>query len=119
MAKAEPPPPYRAYAAIAGTFAGGLAAAGVLGRLLDHDPQCQNALDLVVLSAASFKAARTLARDEVTSFLREPFTEGTAHEGAEEPVRSGDLNQAIGELITCSRCAGTWVAAGLATTQIL
>src|SRR5438105_2543431 len=101
------------------TFAGGLAAAGGLSKLLDHDPQCQTVLDLVVLSAASFKAARTLARDEVTSFLREPFTIETAHEGGEEPVRSGDLNQAIGELITCSRCAGTWVAAGLATTQIL
>ena len=74
---------------------------------------------LVVLSAASFKASRTLARDEVTSFLREPFTEETAHEGGEEPVKTGDLNQAIGELITCSRCIGTWVAAGLAATQIL
>jgi hypothetical protein len=31
-----------------------------------------------VLSAASFKAARTLARDEVTSFIREPFVRGQA-----------------------------------------
>jgi len=112
-------PPYRAYVAIMGTFAGGLAAAGAISRLPDHDPQCQTALDFVVLAAASFKASRTLARDEVTSFLREPFTQETAHEGAEEPVRSGDLYQAIGELITCSRCVGTWAAAGLATTQIL
>ncbi len=29
------------------------------------------------------------------------------------------MEQAIGELVTCSRCAGTWVAAGLAATQIL
>jgi hypothetical protein len=119
MANAEPPPPYRAYAAIVGTFAGGLAAAGALGRLLDRDPQCQTALDLVVLSAATFKAARTLARDEVTSFLREPFVRGHAHEGDEEPVESGDLQQAIGELVTCSRCVGTWAAAGLAATQVL
>jgi hypothetical protein len=102
-----------------GTFAGGLAAAGVLGRLLDRDPQCQTALDLVVLSAATFKAARTLARDEVTSFLREPFVRGHAHDGDEEPVESGDLNQAIGELVTCSRCVGTWAAAGLAATHVL
>jgi len=119
MANAEPPPPYRAYAAIVGTFAGGLAAAGALGRLLDRDPQCQTALDLVVLSAATFKAARTLARDEVTSFLREPFVRGHAHEGDEEPVESGDLQQAVGELVTCSRCVGTWAAAGLAATQVL
>jgi hypothetical protein len=112
-------PPYGAYAAITGAFAGGLALAGVLGRMLDRDPQCQTPLDLVVLSAATFKAARTLARDEVTSFLREPFVEGRAHQGGEEPVETGDLQQAIGELITCSRCAGTWAAAGLASVQVL
>jgi hypothetical protein len=72
-----------------------------------------------VLAAASFKAARTLARDEVTSFLREPFVAGEAHEGGEEPLETGDLRQAIGELVTCSRCGGTWAAAALATTQIL
>jgi Protein of unknown function (DUF1360) len=112
-------PPYGAYAAITGSFAGGLAFAGGLGRLLGRDPQCQTALDLTVLAAATFKAARTLARDEVTSFLREPFVRGHAHEGGEEPVETGDLQQAIGELVTCSRCVGTWVAAGLAATQVL
>jgi hypothetical protein len=119
MATDDPKPPYVAYAGIVGTFAGGLAAAGMLGRLLDRDPQCQTTLDLVVLSAASFKAARTLSHDEVTSFLRDPFVRGRAHEGGEEPVETGDLSQAIGELVTCSRCVGTWVAACLATTQVL
>ena len=112
-------PPYEAYAAIMGVFAGGLAAAGALSRLLDRDPQCQNALDLTVLAAATFKAARTLARDEVTSFIREPFVRGHAHEGGEEPVRTGDWQQAIGELVTCSRCVGTLAAAAFVTTQIL
>ena len=111
--------PYGAYAAIMGAFAGGLALAGVLARALDRDPQEHTALDLVALGAATFKASRTLSHDEVTSFLREPFVEGSAHEGGEEPVATGDLQQAIGELVTCSRCIGTWVAAGLATTQIL
>jgi Protein of unknown function (DUF1360) len=55
----------------------------------------------------------------VTSFLREPFVEGEAHEGDEDPVQSGDLRQAIGELVTCSRCGGTWAAAGLAISQIV
>jgi hypothetical protein len=72
-----------------------------------------------VLAAASFKAARTISSDEVTSFIRAPFVEGEAHEGGEEPVASGDLHQAIGELVTCSRCIGTWVAAGLSTTQMI
>jgi Protein of unknown function (DUF1360) len=112
-------PPYGAYAAIMGAFAGGLAVAGVVARALDRDPQEHTALDLLALGAATFKTARTLSHDEVTSFLREPFVEGSAHEGGEEPVATGDLQQAIGELVTCSRCIGTWVAAGLATTQIL
>ena len=111
--------PYGAYAAIMGAFAGGLALAGVVARALDRDPQEHTALDLVALGAATFKVSRTLSHDEVTSFLREPFVEGFAHEGGEEPVATGDLQQAIGELVTCSRCIGTWVAAGLATTQIL
>jgi hypothetical protein len=112
-------PPYGAYATIMGAFAGGLAAAGGLARILDRNPACQTPLDLVVLSAASFKASRTLARDEVTSFIREPFVRGEAHSGeGEEPVEGG-MHQAIGELVTCSRCVGTWAAAGLAVTQIL
>jgi hypothetical protein len=112
-------PPYGAYATIVGTFVGGLGVAGVAARAFDRDPACQTALDYLILSAASFKAARTLARDEVTSFLREPFVQGEAHEGGEDPVESGDLRQAIGELVTCSRCGGTWAAAGLAVSQIL
>ena len=112
-------PPYRAYATIMGAFAAGLGAAGGLARALGRDPACQTPLDLVVLSGASFKASRTLARDEVTSFLREPFVRGLAHSGeGEEPV-AGGMHQAIGELVTCSRCVGTWAAAGLAVTQIL
>src|SRR5689334_18617715 len=101
-------PPHRAYAAIMGTFVGGLTLAGVLGRLLDRDPREHDALDLTVLGLATFKAARTISRDEVTSFIREPFVEGEAHEGAEDPIESGDMRQAIGELVTCSRCIGTW-----------
>lgn len=114
----EQPKPYGSYAAIAATFGGLLAAAGVLGRALDRDPQRQDWLDLAVLSAATFKATRTLARDEVTSFIRRPFVRGDAPSGDEEPVQGG-MHQAIGELVTCTRCAGTWAAAGLASAQIL
>jgi hypothetical protein len=101
------------------TFVGGLAAAGGIAKLLDRDPREHTPLDLVLLGLATFKASRTVARDEVTSFLREPFVEGRAREGAEDPVETGDLRQAVGELVTCSRCIGTWIAAGLAGTQII
>jgi hypothetical protein len=118
MVSARERPPYEAYAAIMGVFAGGLAAAGAAARALDRDPQCHTALDFAVLSAAAFKAARTLSHDQVTSFIRQPFVRGQAHGGDEEPVEGG-MEQAIGELVTCSRCVGTWVAAGLAVTQVV
>jgi Protein of unknown function (DUF1360) len=111
-------PPYGSYAAIMGTFAGLLATAGAAGRLVGRDPQCQTSLDFAVLAAASFKAARTFSHDEVTSFIRQPFVRGQAHSGDEEPVVGG-VEQAIGELVTCTRCIGTWAAAALASTQIL
>jgi len=112
-------PPYRSYAVIMGGFAAGLAGAGAIPRRSARTPPCQSALDLVVLSLATFKAARTLANDEVTSSLRQPFVKGRAHEGEDEEPVEGGMEQAIGELVTCSRCVGTWAAAGLAFTQIL
>ena len=116
----EKRPPYRSYAAITGVFGVGLAGAGALARRLDRNPACQTMLDLAVLSLASFKAARTLAKDPVTSFVREPFVEGEAHKGSDEhPVQGGGMEQAIAELVTCSRCVGTWAATGLAVSQIL
>ena len=119
MATATKSPPHGSYAVIAGAFVGGLAAAGGVANALGRDPRENSTLDLAVLGLASFKAARTIARDEVTSFIRDPFVEGDAHEGGEDPVATGDMRQAIGELVTCSRCVGTWVAAGLGTTQII
>ena len=112
-------PPYEAYAAIAASFAGVLATAGALGRLLDRDPQCQTPLDFAILALASFKAARTLAHDRVSAPMRAPFVEGEADTEDEVPIRSGGMQQAIGELVTCTRCVGTWAAAGLASTQIV
>jgi hypothetical protein len=102
--------PYRAYAAIMATFGGALAAAGVIAKLLDRDPYETTALDLAALSLATFKAARTIARDPVTSWIRDPL---------EEDADDGSFEQALAELVTCSRCVGTWVAAGLGSTQII
>jgi hypothetical protein len=103
-------PPYEAYAAIAGTFVAGL---GVVAALARRSPPA-SALDLVALSAATFKASRTLSRERVASFVREPFVEGKE----ERPAGEG-IQRALGELVTCTRCVGTWSAATLASTQML
>ena len=108
-------PPYGAYAAIVGTFFTGLAGVAAVSRRAPAG----GALDLFALSAATFKVARTLSRERVTSFVRQPFVEGQAEAGeGEEPAGDG-LRRALGELVTCTRCVGTWSAAGLASTQLL
>src|SRR3954469_7232369 len=119
MTSTQQSPPHTAYATIMGVFVGGLAVAGALARSLGRDPRENTTLDLAILGMATFKAARTITRDEVTSFIREPFVEGEAHAGREQAIETGDMRQAIGELVTCSRCIGTWAAAGLAATQIV
>ena len=91
------PPPYEAYAVIAGTFLAGL---GVVSALARRSPPAR-ALDLIALSAATFKASRTLSHERVASFVREPFVEGKE----ERPAGEG-LQRALGELVTCSRVRG-------------
>ena len=79
-----------------------------------------SATDLALLGLATFKASRTVARDKVSSFVREPFVEGEAYDGEDEtPTHETELKQALGELVTCTRCVGTWLGAGLASMQIL
>ena len=97
----------------------GLAGVAGLTTLLGRRPEAFSSLDLAVLAAATFKASRTITSDEVTSFIRDPFVQGEAHEGKEEPIEDGGPRQAIGELLTCSRCIGAWTAAGLVSAQTL
>jgi uncharacterized protein DUF1360 len=108
-------PPYEAYAAIVAAFFGGLGAIGASGR----STRPPRALDLAVLCAATFKASRTLSRERIASFLRQPFVEGNAYAGEKERPAGRGLQRAIGELVTCTRCVGTWTAAGLASTQVV
>ena len=51
--------------------------------------------------------------------MRAPFVEGEAHSGKGERPAGEGMQRAIGELVTCSRCVGTWAAAGLTATQVL
>jgi hypothetical protein len=105
-------PPYEAYATLVGAFALGLALAS---RASDPEQELR-AVDIVSLGLATFKAARTVSRDKVTSFLREPFVEEEAWEGGDEHPAGEGMRRAVGELVTCTRCVGTWVAAGLAAS---
>ena len=111
----EPRPPYQAYAAIAGAFFGGLATVAALSRR----PPPSSALEFAALAAATFKVSRTLSRERVGSFVRQPFVEGDADTGEDEQPAGTGFQRAIGELVTCPRCLGTWSAAALVSTEML
>lgn len=114
----DPDPPYASYAGLVLTLITGLVAVNELAKRAGRPPVELSAFDLVALGGATFKAARTLTDDEVTSFVRAPFVDRAYDGEDEEPVGEG-LRQAIGELVTCSRCIGMWAAGGLAATQLL
>ena len=113
MTTEVPKPPYSTYAALVGVFGLGMSGLAAIASLRGRRPEHLRPLALAVVSAATFKAARMVAHDEVLSFLREPFVEGEAHEGDEKPIEDGGARQALGELLTCSRCIGIWAAAGV------
>src|SRR4051812_30611335 len=105
-----------------GTLTASLAAAvKVFGRPVPARPAFA---DVVLLSIATHKLSRLLAKDAVTSPLRAPFTRYAEAAGAAElneevrdqgsPIRHG-----IGELVTCPFCLAVWVATGLVGGLVL
>ena len=80
--------------------------------------------DVVLLSLATHKLSRLLAKDSVTSPLRAPFTRYAEPAGAaelNEEVRDHEssLKHGIGELVTCPFCLAVWVATGLTGGLVL
>ena len=64
---------------------------------------------------ATQKLSRVITKDKVTAAFRAPFTEVEGKGGAgelEEHGRGHGLRRAIGDLITCPFCLGTWIASG-------
>jgi hypothetical protein len=93
---------------ILGTFA---------GRVVKRDADVTvRPFDLVMLGLSSFRIGRMIAFEGVAAPLREPFTEtrvdATGAGQTVVPVGRGP-RRALGELMSCPICLGTWVAAGL------
>jgi hypothetical protein len=107
--------PLGGYATLMGAFAvsvGGFSAwMRASGRRL---PERVDAGDLALMTLATHKASRLLAKDRVTSTVRAPFTrfDGDAGPGeVSEKARGHGLRRAVGELIICPYCVGLWIAA--------
>jgi Protein of unknown function (DUF1360) len=72
--------------------------------------------DAALLTVATFRLARRIAKDPVTAPVRAPFVrfEGpSGHAEVAEAVREhGGLKHAVGELLTCPFCLAQWVGTG-------
>ncbi|MBW6432227.1 DUF1360 domain-containing protein [Actinoplanes hulinensis] len=105
-----------------GAMTGVLAAAAKLsGRPIPERPAMS---DVALLSIATHKLSRLVAKDAVTSPLRAPFTRYAEPAGAaelNEEVRDegSSVRHGIGELITCPFCLAVWVATGLTGGLVL
>ncbi|MBV9485292.1 MAG: DUF1360 domain-containing protein [Frankiaceae bacterium] len=79
-------------------------------------PERVDLRDLALMSVATFRIARLIAKDPVSSPFRAPFThfEGQSGEAeVKEEVIGHGPQKAIGELVTCPFCLGQWVGTAM------
>ena len=108
--------PTRDYAALVAIF-NGLLATGLLARKCSQEPLPERVdpKDIALFALATQKLSRVITKDKVTAAIRAPFTEVEGKGGAgelEERGRGQGLQRAIGDLLTCPFCLGTWIASG-------
>jgi hypothetical protein len=61
--------------------------------------------ELVPLAAATFAVSKAVARERIGSWVREPFVDTE-----DQQPKGNRIRRAVGELVTCTRCVGTWSA---------
>lgn len=105
------------YSALTGTFMALFAAFHVLTRRRDQGAGGKKDLDpfdLTLVGLSSYRLGRMVSYDRVMAAYRAPFTETVPDPtGAGETVdpRGVGWRRALGELISCPICAGTWISA--------
>ena len=109
--------PLAAHAALVGAFNALVAAIAVAQwRSRRPLPARVPAADLLLMSVATYKLSRLIAKDRITGFFRAPFTryEGPSERPSEvsEQPRGSGLRRAIGELLVCPYCLSQWVGTG-------
>jgi len=104
------------YAALSVTYGGLLATLAFAARHRSSDTDPLTAAELVPLGLATFTLSRTIVHEKVESWARRPFVEEDGN-GARRP-KGRRMRYAIGELLTCTRCAGTWGALGLVALRV-
>jgi hypothetical protein len=67
-------------------------------------------LDLAMLGLSTLRMAKLVSEDEITAVIRRPLVD--VENGQRRPKGHG-LRLALGKLVLCPTCTGTWVAAFL------
>ena len=91
-------------------------AAGVLAAAKATGAEPPPGRELPLLGLASFTVAKALAKEKVGVWVREPLVE--QHDGDRHP-KGRRLRYALGELVTCTRCLGTWSSLGVVGLRVL
>ena len=72
--------------------------------------------ELPVFGLAAFALTKAVAKEKVGVWVREPLV----HEELDgRPPKGQGLRYAVGELLTCTRCLGTWSSLGLVGLRVL
>jgi uncharacterized protein DUF1360 len=113
---ARPDPPVRPadYAALSAGW--GAALATVLLAARDKGDEPVHPSEILPLGVATFALAKLVAKEKVDRWMREPFVDERP-DGEQRPKGTG-LRYAVGELLTCTRCVGTWSALGLVALRV-
>jgi hypothetical protein len=61
--------------------------------------------ELFPLAAATFAVSKAVARERIGTWVREPFVDSEVQQ-----PKGNRIRRALGELVTCTRCVGTWSA---------
>jgi hypothetical protein len=105
------------YAVLSGVYGGLLGALALAARNGRGSREPISGTDVAVSGAATFALAKLLTNEKVETWLREPFVEET--ETGERRPKGRRMRYAVGELLTCSRCAGAWSALGVVGLRLL
>jgi hypothetical protein len=106
-----------------GVYVGLVSAASAAVRASGRElPERISFGDAALLTVATFRLARRIAKDPVTSPIRAPFTRFQGASGhaevAEEVREHGGAKHAVGELLTCPFCLAQWVGTGFVFSYV-
>jgi hypothetical protein len=98
----------RHYAAVTAGYGALVGAVALVASRRGDDPAPSEPAELLLYGAATAGLARVLGKEKVSAWVRAPFVHEPA-DGDRTPKGRG-FRYAVGELLTCTRCLGSWSA---------